>query len=160
GVLDPLDAIDAARFAAMADAAIADVRARGRRPIVCGGTFLWVKALTHGLASAPSADDEVRERHRAIAEREGRPALHEQLRAVDPDSAARLHPNDFVRVSRALVVHELTGRPMSEWHAAHGFATVRHRTRLLGVAWTPDELTRRIEARVESMLAAGWIDEV
>jgi tRNA dimethylallyltransferase len=158
--LDPLEHVDAARFAALARAAIDDVRARGKRPIVCGGTFLWVKALVFGLAEAPPASEAIRDRHRAIAAAEGRPALHALLAAVDPVIAARLHPNDFVRVSRALEVHELTGEPMSAWQARHGFATPHLRARLIGVAVDPTELSRRIAARVREWLAAGWIDEV
>jgi tRNA dimethylallyltransferase len=102
----------------------------------------------------------VRERHRAIVREEGRGALHEMLARVDPPSAARLHPNDVVRVSRALEVLELTGRPMSEWQAEHGWSHDRHRARLVAVARRPEELTARIEARVERWLSTGWIDEV
>ena len=160
GTIDPLEPMDAARWAELARAAIDDIRARGKRPIVCGGTFLWIKALLFGLADAPAADDETRARHRALAEAEGRPALHARLAAVDPASAARLHPNDFVRVSRALEVHELTGRPMSAWQAEHAFARAREQSVLFAVARTPEELTARIEARVRAMFAAGWIDEV
>jgi tRNA dimethylallyltransferase len=159
-LLGPLDPADAARFASLAHAAIDDIRARGKRPIVCGGTFLWVKALLFGLADAPAAGDALRARHRAIADADGRPALHARLRAVDPVIAARLHPNDFVRVSRALEVYELTGEPMSSWQARHGFSTPRLRARLVAIAVEPDELTRRITARVHAWLDAGWIDEV
>jgi tRNA dimethylallyltransferase len=160
GMLDPLDAIDAASWARLADAAIADVRARGRVPIVCGGTFLWVKALLFGLAEAPSADAATRERHRAIAEVEGRPVLHALLRAIDPESAERLHPNDFVRVSRALEVHELTGKTMSVLQREHGFARPRHEARLLGLACDPAVLTERITRRARDWLEHGWIEEV
>jgi tRNA dimethylallyltransferase len=159
-VLGPLDHADAARFAALANAAIDDVRARGKRPIVCGGTFLWVKALLYGLAEAPPAEEAIRARHRAIAAAEGRPALHALLAAVDPVIAARLHPNDFVRVSRALEVHELTGEPMSSWQARHGFSTPRFPARLVALAVEPEELTRRITARVRGWLDAGWVEEV
>jgi tRNA dimethylallyltransferase len=158
--LDPLDHVDAARFAELARAAIDDVRSRGKRPIVCGGTFLWIKALLFGLAEAPPASEEIRARHRALAGSAGRPALHATLAAVDPVIAARLHPNDLLRVSRALEVHELTGEPMSTWQARHGFATPRLRSRLVGVATSPEELTRRITARVRRWLAEGWADEV
>src|SRR5438270_3448608 len=105
-VLDPREHVDAARFAELARAAITSIELRGARAIVCGGTFLWVKALLFGLADAPPASDEIRARHVALAEREGRPALHAELARVDPASATRLHPNDLVRVSRALEVHE------------------------------------------------------
>lgn len=158
--LDPLEHVDAASWAAAATSAIDDVRARGRVPIVCGGTFLWVKALLFGLAEGPAASVEVRQRHRAIAEREGRATLHERLRSVDAESAARLHPNDLVRVSRALEVFELTGRPISAWQREHGFARARHPARLIALACDPDALTDRIRARVQGWLGGGWIDEV
>jgi tRNA dimethylallyltransferase len=158
--VSPEEAFDAQRFASLADAAIADIRARGRLPIVCGGTFLWIRALTLGLAEAPPADPAVRARHAAIAAAEGRPALHAALAKVDPTSAARLAPNDLIRVSRALEIFELSGRPQSEWHAEHGFRQVRHRARLYGVHHARDELDRRIERRTRAFLAAGWIDEV
>ncbi|MCC6553261.1 MAG: tRNA (adenosine(37)-N6)-dimethylallyltransferase MiaA [Polyangiaceae bacterium] len=158
--LDPLDAIDAQRYAELAEAAIAGVRARGRVPIVCGGTFLWIKALVWGLSPGPPADERIRARHRAIAEAEGRAALHARLAAVDPASAARLAPNDLVRVSRALETFELTGRPQSAWHAEHGFRSLRHAARFIGVQRERADLDRRIEARVDAWLAAGWEDEV
>lgn len=158
--LDPLDAIDAGRYAQMADQVIADVRNRGRLPIVCGGTFLWVLALTHGLAELPSGDAAIRARHVEEAERDGRESLHARLAEVDPKTAARLAPNDFIRVSRALEVFELSGKRLSELHEAHQFAEPRHRARLVGVAWSKEELAERISLRTRSFLEAGWIDEV
>ena len=160
GTLDPLERADAAAWAAEATRAIADIRARGRVPIVCGGTFLWVRALLFGLAAAPPGDDAIRDRHRAIADAQGRPSLHAALSAVDRATAARLHPNDFVRVSRALEVHELTGRPMSEWQREHAFREVRHKARLVARACAPEALTERITLRARRWLASGWIDEV
>lgn len=159
-VVDPLEAFDASRFAALADAAIAEIRARGRVPVVCGGTFLWVKALLFGLAEAPPADPEIRARHAEIAARDGRGAIHAALAAVDPTSAARLAPNDFVRTSRALEVYELSGRPLSAWHAEHAFRAPRHVARLVGVRWSNDALAARIAARTRAFLAAGFVDEV
>jgi tRNA dimethylallyltransferase len=158
--VDPMEHVDAASWAERASRAIDDVRARGRVPIVCGGTFLWVKALLFGLAEAPSASAEVRARHRALADAEGRSALHDQLRAVDPESAGRLHPNDLMRVSRALEVFELTGRPLSAWHREHAFAQVRHRARLVAIRCDGTALTERIRMRVRGWLAAGWVEEV
>src|SRR6185369_6945835 len=101
------EAWDAAQWAEQATERIAQIRARGRLPIVCGGTFLWVRALIYGLADAPRGDDALRARHRALVDAEGRAALHQKLAEVDAPSAARLAPNDFVRVSRALEVFEL-----------------------------------------------------
>jgi tRNA dimethylallyltransferase len=158
--VDPSEPVDAAWWAGRAVCAIDDIRARGRTAIVCGGTFLWVKALLFGLAPAPGANRDVRARHRAIVEQEGRPALHARLRQVDADIATRLHPNDFVRVSRALEVHELTGKPMSVWQREHGFSVARLKARVIAPAWEPEELSRRIEARVHAWLANGWIEEV
>jgi tRNA dimethylallyltransferase len=159
-ILDPMDHVDAASWAERASRAVDEVRARGRVPIVCGGTFLWIKALLFGLAEAPAASAEVRERHRTLAMADGRPALHQRLRAVDPDSAGRLHPNDLVRVSRALEVFELTGRPLSVWQKEHAFAQVRHRARLVAIPSDGAALTERIRARVHGWLSEGWVDEV
>jgi tRNA dimethylallyltransferase len=158
--IDPFEHIDAAAWAARAAGAVDDVRARGRLPILCGGTFLWVKALLFGLAGAPPANASIRDGHSALADREGRPALHALLREVDAESAARLHPNDLVRVSRALEVYELTGKPMSAWQREHAFARPQHQARLLAIACDPETLTERIGARIRGWLAEGWIDEV
>ena len=159
-VAEPLEAWDAAQWATEAARLIAEVRARGRVPIVCGGTFLWVRALIYGLAAAPRGDDELRARHKSWAEREGRAALHARLAQVDSASAARLAPNDFVRVSRALEVFELTGLPMSQVQAAHGFREPRFLARFIGVARERPEQDELIAARVHAMLAAGWVREV
>ncbi len=158
--IDPGEHIDAAAWAERAASAIVDVRARGRVPVVCGGTFLWIKALLYGLAETPAASEEVRQRHRAIAEREGRSALHARLRSVDAESAARLHPNDLVRVSRALEVHELTGQSMSALQRGHGFATARHPATLVALTCDPATLTERIRTRARAWLRDGWVDEV
>lgn len=157
---DPLASIDAARWADLAEEAIVDIRARGKIPIVCGGTYFWIRALVLGLAPAPPADPVIRARHHALVQERGRAALHEELARVDPASARRLHPNDVVRVSRALEVAELSGRPMSEWQAEHGFATRRFNAKLIGVAHDPAALTERIEARASRWLEGAWIDEV
>jgi tRNA dimethylallyltransferase len=159
-VIEPAEAMDAARFAELADSAITDIRARGRRPIVCGGTFLWVRALLFGLAPAPPGDPTVRQRHAELVERSGRAALHAELARVDESSARRLAPNDFVRVSRALEVFELTGVPLSRFQAQHGFREARHRARLVGVQREREEHDQRIAERCERMLDAGLIDEV
>lgn len=159
-VAEPLDTWDAARWAESAARLVQSVRERGKLPIVCGGSFLWVRALIYGLAQAPRADEALRAKHRALAEEQGRAALHARLAQVDPASAARLAPNDFVRVSRALEVFELTGAPLSRLQAAHGFREQRLPARLIGVARERAELDRLIGERVRSMLQAGWVDEV
>ncbi|MFO0760160.1 MAG: tRNA (adenosine(37)-N6)-dimethylallyltransferase MiaA [Byssovorax sp.] len=157
---EPDDEVDAQRFVALADRAIEDIRARGRLPIVCGGTFLWVRALVLGLSPLPPADPAIRARHAALAEAEGRAALHRELALVDPSSAARLSPNDFVRVSRSLEIFALTGKPQSAFFAEHGFQSSRREARLVGVARDREELDQRIATRVQGFLDAGWVDEV
>jgi tRNA dimethylallyltransferase len=158
--VEPTEAIDAAAYAAMAERVLADVRARGRIPILCGGTFFWVRALVLGLVAAPAADAAIRARHRAVVEAQGRAALHAELARLDPRSASRLHPNDVVRVSRALEVLELSRRTMSEWQESHGFRARRHEVALVGLRVSPEELSRRIARRAEAWLGGGWVDEV
>lgn len=158
--LDPLDAADAARFLQLADARICEIRARGKRPVLCGGTFLWVRALSHGLVPTPPANDAIRARHQEEAALLGRAALHAQLANIDPVSHGRLNPNDLVRVSRALEVYELTGRTLSELQAEHGFRTPRHQLRLVGIREERALLNERIRARVVDMFERGWLEEV
>lgn len=158
-VAAPLEPFDAARFAVLANAAIDDVRARGKVVVLCGGTFLWMKALLFGLVEAVAADEAIRMRHRDEVAKSGKQALHDRLRAVDPSAADRLHPNDVLRVSRALEVHELTGRTLTDAHRGHGFATTRHEAQLVAILRTPDELTTRIRTRVSGWLDAGFLDE-
>lgn len=159
-ILEPDCPIDAAEFVRLADSAIADIRRRGRRPVVCGGTFLWAKALLYGLAATPPADATLRARHAAIAEQHGRGQLHAELTRVDPETARRLNPNDFVRVSRALEVWELSGRTLAEWHAGHGFRVPRYSAKLFGIRWSLEGLAARISARTRALLDAGWELEV
>jgi tRNA dimethylallyltransferase len=158
--IEPTDAIDAASWAESASGVIDGVRERGRVPLVCGGTFLWIRALVFGLASTPAASAEVRARHRAMVERDGRQALHDRLREVDAEIAKRLHPNDLVRVSRALEVHELSGRPMSAWQREHSGTEARRRARFVAIRRDPVVMDQRIEARVRGWLHEGWIEEV
>ncbi len=157
-VIRPDQEMTAARFAALADAAIAEIDARGRPVIVCGGTGLYVRILLYGLFDAPPADPALR----ATLAAEPVEALHARLASIDPVAAARILPNDARRIIRALEVHALTGIPISEHQARHDFRTLapRYPARLVGLAPPRDELHRRIDARVEGMMAAGWLDEV
>lgn len=160
GTVDPLEPFDAARYAELAEQAVREIASRGKRAIVCGGTFLWIKALLFGLAPAPPADLAIRERHREEARERGRHALHLRLQEVDPELAARLHPNDVVRVSRGLEVHELTGRALSSWQGEHGFRTARRPALAFALQRSSQVLTERIDRRVHHWLEAGWIEEV
>lgn len=159
-IVDPHEAMDAARWASLADEKIAEIRERGRLPIVCGGTFLWVKSLIFGLSPMPAGDASVRERHREMVLKKGSAALHALLLEVDPAAAARLNANDVLRVSRALEVHELTGMPLSTWQEQHQFKTKRYNAELIGVARLREEQDARILARTLQMLECGWVEEV
>jgi tRNA dimethylallyltransferase len=157
-VVEPGEGMDAARFAALADAAIAEIAARGRLPIVAGGTGLYVRALLHGVVPAPGRDPALRARLEEEALRLGRPALHARLAAVDPEAAARIRPNDLVRVVRALEI-AAGGRRPSELHAAHAFREDRYDATILALDPPRAELHARIDARVREMFAAGLLEE-
>jgi len=160
-VLDPTERSHAGRWLALAEAAIADVRARGRVPIVCGGTGLYLRALVEGLAPIPDVSDAVREELAAELEARGVEALHAALGQVDAVAAARLAPNDTQRVVRALAVFRQTGRPISAFQADHDFAEHRPGARIVVVSPQPRELLfERIDARAAWMLEHGLVDEV
>ncbi|GIL05278.1 MAG: tRNA dimethylallyltransferase [Betaproteobacteria bacterium] len=156
---DPSEPYSAADFVRDATSAIEQIRARGRLPLVVGGTMLYAKALREGLSALPSADREVRARIEARAREIGWPGLHAELARVDPTAAARLPPNDSQRIQRALEVFELTGVPLSQLQAN----PQRPLLALATIALIPPdrkELHRRIEHRFDAMLAAGFLDEV
>ncbi len=154
----PGEGMDAARFCALADAAIAGVAGRGRLPVVVGGTGLYLRLLLHGVAPAPGRDPALRARLEAEAARLGRETMHHRLAEVDPEAARRIRPNDLVRVVRALEI-AAGGRTQSELFAAHAFQAERYRARLWALEPPRAELHRRIEARVEAMFAGGILEE-
>jgi tRNA dimethylallyltransferase len=159
-VIAPSDRCDASRWLALAEAAIAGIRARGRLPIVAGGTPLYVKALLEGLSAGAPRDPAVRGALEARYEREGGPALFAELQRVDPAYAADRHPNDQRRIVRALEVHALTGRAYSSFHTTDGVRRADLRPLLIGLEWPRAEIYARIDARAAAMVAAGLVDEV
>jgi tRNA dimethylallyltransferase len=146
-------------WAGLAEAAIADITARGRRALVAGGTGLYIKALLHGLAPAPPVDQALRAALQADWEAQGGAASHARLATLDPASAARLHPADRQRVIRALEVTLQTGRPFSQRLAGHGFAQARYPHLFLGLDRPRAELNARIEARCRAMWQGGLLAE-
>jgi len=158
-ILDPLDSYSAAEFVRDARRLAAEISARGRLPLLVGGTMLYFKALFDGLSALPQADAELRAQIDAEALERGWPALHAELASLDPVTAARLAPGDSQRIQRALEVIRLTGRPLSELHAA---------SRDEGVDWPlfslePQDrgwLHERLAQRFDAMLDAGLVDEV
>ena len=162
-VVEPDEPYDAARFARGAAAAIADARARERWPVLVGGTGLYYRALVRGLLPRPPADPALRARLRAEAAAEGPEALHRRLLAVDPTSAAGLHPRDTLRVSRALEVVLLTGQPVvRSGPGAWTDAPVDGRYQVVAVGLTAPRpaLYAALDARVDRMLAEGLLEEV
>ena len=158
-IVEPTEFIDAMAYARRADKAIAAVAARGKLPIVVGGTGLWLRALTRGLVELPPVDHALRARLIEEGERIGRPALHARLASVDPKAAKQIHPNDLVRITRALEVYEQTGQPLGELRERHALGARRYKSFFI-VLERPTSYERDIEARVERMLEAGWRDEV
>jgi tRNA dimethylallyltransferase len=159
-VADPDEPYDAARYAREARRRVAEIHERGRAPLVAGGTGLYIRALVDGIFPAGASDPAVRRRLRAAAAAEGAPALHRRLAARDPAAARRIHPNDAFRIVRALEVVAVTGRPLSAHQADHGFRDAPYRVFRIGLCRDRAELYRRIDRRVEAMLAEGLIDEV
>jgi len=160
-IRDPADSYSAAEFAADAQRLVREIRGRGRRVILAGGTMLYFKALVEGLAPMPAADAQLRAEIEAEAAGSGWPALHAQLAQVDPATAARLAPNDAQRIQRALEVFRLTGQPLSRFHAGAQRAEGLQPDLFLSLepadrAW----LHARIAQRFDAMLAAGFLDEV
>ena len=158
GLIDPGEPMDASRWAALADRTIAEIAGRGRRPIVAGGTGLYLRALLHGVVPAPGRDEALRARLTAEASALGRPALHARLAAIDPAAAARIRPNDLVRVVRALEI-AAGGELPSALHAAHGFRPDRYRALFLALDPPRDLLHARIDARVAAMFRGGLLHE-
>lgn len=159
-VVEPLEPFSAAEYQRRADAAIADVTARGRRVLVVGGTGLYLRVLLRGAVDAPGADPVLREALGRLAEAEGREAVHRRLAEVDPESAARLPPQDLVRVVRALEIHAATGRPASALRREHGFAEARYPHTLWVLSPPREALYRAIDARTRALFEAGLVDEV
>lgn len=158
---DPWQTYSAAEFAADAARAVRDILARGRVPILAGGTGLYFRALLQGLSPMPQADPVLRVQIAAEAASQGWAALHAQLAAVDPAAAGRIHATDPQRIQRALEVYRLTGTPISEWQKLPGVDRLPVRTLKLILA--PRErsvLHERIQRRFDAMLAQGFLDEV
>ena len=160
-ILDPTEAYSAARFARDAALAIEAIRARGRVPILVGGTMLYFKALLEGLSALPGGDAAVRATLDARAAREGWPALHAELARVDPTTAARLDPGDAQRIQRALEVWQVTGVALSCLQGQRQAAATLGPT--VRVALIPSDRTRlhtAIAERFDAMLEAGLADEL
>jgi tRNA dimethylallyltransferase len=159
-VIAPADRCDASRWLALAEEALTGIRARGRLPIVAGGTPLYVKALLEGLSAGAPRDPALRGALEARYEREGGQALFAELQRIDPAYAADRHPNDQRRIVRALEVHALTGQPYSSFHTTDGVRRTDLRPLLIGLEWPREDIYARIDARAAAMIGAGLVAEV
>ena len=162
-IRDPTQAYSAAEFVRDASVLVRDIHARGKLPLLVGGTMLYFKALAEGLDDMPAADASVRAELSEEAAEKGWPAMHAQLAQVDPLTAQRLAPADSQRVQRALEVFRSTGLPLSHFHAASAQRLQVAQANRLLISLEPTERTwlhARIAQRFDAMLAAGLVDEV
>ena len=159
-VADPDEPFDAARYLHLALPVIEDIRKRDRVPLVVGGTGLYMRVLTRGLCSGPSSDAEMKKELLAAEKSKGLGRLYCDLRRIDPESAAKIHPNDRQRIFRALEVFGLTGIPLSALQKDHGFKEQLFPTIKVFVNRERGELYERINRRVDSMLESGLKGEV
>lgn len=159
-VREPDEPIDAASYAELADGVIAAVAARGRLPIVVGGTGLWLRALLRGLVSVPKVDAALRAELESEWDRAGGLAMHARLARIDPVSAQRIHVNDKLRVVRALEVYSQLGRPLGELRAEHALGAPRYDDWTLIVDLPRPMHDERVRARTRAMLEHGLIEEV
>lgn len=162
-IRDPAQSYSAAEFRADALRLIDAIRARGRIPLLAGGTMMYYKALRDGLDDLPQADPALRAELEARAARDGWPALHAELARLDPVTAARLAPNDSQRIQRALEICQLSGQPMSALLGRQRAAAGDDDNRYLTISLEPSEraaLHARIEQRFDAMLASGLLEEV
>jgi tRNA dimethylallyltransferase len=159
-IRDPEDSYSAGDFVRDAREAMQAIFAAGRTPLLVGGTMMYFRALTAGMAELPPADPEVRAAIDAEAAQRGWPELHEALRRVDPAAAERINPNDSQRIQRALEVYRLSGRPLSAWQASTP-ASADTRFEKLALQVEPRSLLHQcIATRLDRMLDAGFSDEM
>ncbi len=159
-LVDPGEPFHAAAWAGQARAAIDAIHARGRIPIIVGGTGLYFRALRGGLFDAPAPDPAIRARHKAEAAALGIPALHRRLQEIDPEAAAQIRPGDLVRTSRALEVYEQTGTAISELRRRAAPPPLPWRLFVVVLDYPLDKLRPLIHSRIERMMAAGFLAEV
>jgi tRNA dimethylallyltransferase len=158
-IITPSDTFSAAEFFVQCHALIADIRARGKVPVILGGTMMYYKTLVSGMDNLPAANAEVRKAIEQQALEQGWPAIHAQLAQVDPITAQRLKPNDSQRLQRALEVFQITGQPLSSFHKRDLQADLRIPT----LSIEPSDravLHKRIESRFLDMLAQGLVEEL
>jgi len=160
-IRDPEESYSAGEFVRDAEREMADIESRGRIPLLVGGTMLYFRALTEGIADLPAADDDVRAAIDKQAAAEGWPALHAELERVDPVAAERINPNDSQRIQRALEVFRASGKSLTAWQEASGPAASERHFLKVALEIEPRSLLHaRIEKRLEQMVEKGFVDEL
>lgn len=159
-VVEPSESFSVGLFLEKAQAAIEDIRSRGKTVVAVGGTALYIKALLYGLFEGPGSDEGIRAELRAQAQREGTVRLHEALQRIDPEAASRIDRNDAKRIIRALEVYQLTGRPISTFQKQFDAEKPVHDWTLLGLRREKAEESRRMNARVKKMIDQGLVEEI
>lgn len=159
-VVYPDEKFTAADYAKKAREVINEIRARGKPPIAVGGSGLYLKALTQGFFEGPKADEGIREKLKKEAQEFGEPHLFNRLKQADPQAAERIHPNDLVRIIRALEVYELTGKPISAWQREGRYLPFPMGLVKIGLNLDRKKLYNRINLRVDRMVSAGLLEEV
>ena len=158
-LVDPGETFNTGWYRRVAMVEIERLYSAGRLPFVVGGTGLYIRTLVRGLCPAPQADPHVRAALKKLRSEQGRDGLYAELMRVDPETAARLHPNDESKVMRAIEVYRLSGRPLSAAQAEHGFQEAPFSTLLIGLDRAKETLYRRIEERIDWQLAHGMVEE-
>ncbi len=155
---DPREQFCAGDFVRLADASCAEIHARGKLPVILGGTAFYIRNFLYGLPETPESDPDLRDALKVRMEREGSAVLHAELAAVDPESAVRIHPNDEYRIIRALEVFAASGRPRSSCPVP-AITRAGYRFLVISLDRNREELYARIDARVDAMFASGLAAE-
>ncbi len=159
-IVNPDQEFNAGIFRTRASSIIHDLHSQGENIIMVGGTYLYVKVLLSGLIEGLPASEEIRENIKKLRSTFGLPYVYERLRVLDPEAASKIHPNDYVRAERALEVYYLTGQKMSELQSVHSFQDQQFDYLKIGIHLDRELLKERIDARVDTMIESGLVEEV
>lgn len=159
-IVDPDKEFNAGAYKKTAQETIRELHKRGSRIILVGGTYLYVRVLLYGLIEGMSSDYEIRDELRRLKSDFGVPYIYNTLESLDPDAAGRIHPNDYVRMERALEVYYLTGAKMSELQGKHGFRENEYEVLKIGISEEREVLKKKIDERVDRMIEEGLVNEV
>jgi tRNA dimethylallyltransferase len=159
-IIKPDESFDAFKFSEAAHDIIFELHSQSTIPFVVGGTGLYIKALIHGLFRAEPVDPDIRNRIKAEAVSKDPILLYRRLEKIDPEAAEKINPNDIYRITRALEMFEMTGKTISTYHQEHGFCDLPFRVLKIGLNMNRNALYKRIDRRVDTMIAAGLVEEV